>query len=70
MTKIEINNDSECNEKINKNWAAIVNYMDSDVREQVHRELAPCSNEEFLQRYLELDPEFITTLKQEFGIKM
>lgn len=43
---------------LNKYWNAIVNLMDDEKREQVHRELAPCSNEEFLQRYLELDKEF------------
>lgn len=38
-------------------WETIVHYMDDDIREQVHRELAPCSNEEFLARYLELHRE-------------
>ena len=51
---------------INKHWNAIVNLMNDEKREQVHRELAPCSNEEFLQRYLELDNEFKMVLK-EFG---
>jgi hypothetical protein len=32
----------------------IVNYMDDDTREAVHNELAPCSEIEFLSRYLEL----------------
>jgi hypothetical protein len=39
------------------NWQTIVNYMDDDIREQVHRELAPCTNEEFLSRYMELHRE-------------
>lgn len=38
----------------NFDWDAIVNLMDDELREQVHAELAPCSNEEFLTRYLEL----------------
>lgn len=29
-------------------------YMDDDTREAVHAELAPCSDVEFLTRYLEL----------------
>ena len=52
---------------LNKNWNAIVNLMDDEKREQVHRELAPCSNEKFLQRYLELDEKFETVLRG-FGI--
>lgn len=32
-------------------------YMDDDTREQAHDELAPCTDEEFLARYLELAPE-------------
>lgn len=31
-------------------------YMDDGTREQVHNELAPCTDEEFLERYLELAP--------------
>lgn len=33
---------------------AIVNYMDDESREQVNKELAPCTEQEFLTRYLEL----------------
>ena len=47
----------------------IASYMNNDIREQVHRELAPCEPEEFLARYLELDPGFEITLRQEFGFK-
>ena len=38
-------------------WAVIVHYMDDDTRELVHRELAPCTEAEFLSRYLELAPD-------------
>lgn len=38
-------------------WQIIVETMDSDIREQVHSELAPCTRLEFLQRYLELAEE-------------
>ena len=35
----------------------LVEYMDDEIREAVHRELAPCSEVEFLMRYLELADE-------------
>ena len=38
-------------------WNAIVQMMDDDTREKVHDELAPCTELEFLIRYLELAPE-------------
>lgn len=34
-------------------YEAFVNAMDDDLREELHAELAPCSNEEFLERYKE-----------------
>ena len=37
-------------------WEQVVELMDDDTREQVHAELAPCTEEEFLTRYLELAP--------------
>lgn len=40
-------------------WEAVVNIMDDDTREAVHAELAPCSEAEFLARYLELSEEDI-----------
>lgn len=45
-------------------------YMDDEKREQVHRELAPCSPEEFLRRYCELDETFENLLKIEFSIEL
>lgn len=38
-------------------WDAIVSYMDDDIREQIHGELAPCTEEAFWARYVELDAE-------------
>jgi len=35
----------------------IVNMMDDDIREKVHAELAPTSDEKFLERYIELHKE-------------
>ena len=41
-------------------WEAIVFYMDNDMRKYLHRKLAPCTNEEFLQAYLDECPAFVT----------
>jgi len=38
-------------------------YMDNDVRERVHAELAPCTPTEFLKRYLIYEPGFSTVVK-------
>ena len=35
-------------------WDVVVNMMDDDTREKVHSELVPCTEVEFLTRYLEL----------------
>ena len=48
----------------------IASYMDDETRETVHFELAPCEPEEFLTRYLELDPDFKELLNSEFGIEV
>lgn len=55
---------------IETNWDAIVNLMDDDIREKVHFERAPCTEEAFLQRYLQLDSDFENVLQTEFGIEM
>ena len=51
---------------LDKYWDAIVNMMDDDNRERVAFELAPCTVEAFLERYLELDPDFQNVLDSEF----
>ena len=38
--------------------------MNTDIREKVHDELAPCTNEEFINRYLEYDPSFISIYEE------
>ena len=35
-------------------WESVVMLMDDKLREQVHAELAPCSEEDFAKRYCEL----------------
>lgn len=48
----------------------IATYMNDDIREKVHFELAPCEPVDFLKRYLELDkdPDFWDILENEFNI--
>lgn len=48
----------------------IAGYMNDEIREQVHAEFAPCTPEEFLTRYLQLDCEFINLLLFEFNIEI
>lgn len=61
MKQISINNGAtyttaaEALEEISLDTMA--EYMDSDTREAVHNELAPCSDIEFLERYLEIAPD-------------
>lgn len=45
-------------------WESVASYMNDDVRETVHAELAPCTEVVFLRRYLELDPDFIALLDE------
>lgn len=37
-----------------KDFDVWVNLMDDELREQVHAELAPCTDETFLERYKQL----------------
>lgn len=32
-------------------WIEIASFMDEDIRDELHNELAPCTNEEFLSAY-------------------
>lgn len=38
-------------------WDILVSFMDEDARNEANYELAPCTNIEFLTRYLELAPD-------------
>lgn len=49
-------------------WA-VVSYMDDDIRESLHLQLAPCTNSDFMTAYINEDPDFEDLLDNEFGIK-
>lgn len=46
----------------------IATYMDDDIRESLHYELAPCEPDVFLKEYIKRDPGFEKLLYSEFGI--
>lgn len=50
--------ENECEDeqtnRVQTSWDAIAELMDDEIREQVHAELAPCTEEEFFARYCEL----------------
>ena len=48
----------------------IATYMQDEVREDVHADLAPCSNEEFLVEYCKRDADFEELLRTEFSIDL
>lgn len=58
MKSISINNGASFCEPAeaieNMSWDTITSFMDPDIMEQVASEIAPCTNEIFLNRYLEL----------------
>jgi hypothetical protein len=43
--------DKELDELSGEAWSDIVFYMDRDIRERTHQELAPCSKSAFWRRY-------------------
>ena len=58
------------NEVTQEQMDVIVVLMDDEIRERVHRELAPCTPEAFLKRYCELVPEFEEVLNGEFSVEL
>ena len=44
--------------------------MNEDLRERVHNELTPRSNESILKEYCEVDNSFEKVLYDEFGIEL
>lgn len=53
----------------NETWENIVNYMDDDIRNNVHDKLSPCTNREFLLEYCKHDDKF-EKLLLEFNIHL
>lgn len=48
----------------------IGSYMNDEIREDLHADLAPCAPEEFLSAYLERDPDFLNLLENEFDFRL
>lgn len=51
-------------------WEDIVNYMDDEIREKVHYDLAPCTNREFLLEYCEHDKSFARIVSLLYDISL
>lgn len=43
--------------KLKFDMDVLVNYMDDEIREKLHNEIAPCTDEEFVAKYEELHKE-------------
>jgi Zn-finger nucleic acid-binding protein len=39
-------------------WYTFESLIDNDIRKRVHSEIAPCTDQEFLDLYLKYDPDF------------
>lgn len=50
----------------NEDMRNIAEYMNDEIREELHGKLAPCSNEKFLHEYVKRDPEILEILRNEF----
>jgi len=44
--------------------------MNDEIREKLHRVLAPCTPEDFLKAYVKEDPDFEDLLYSEFSIEL
>lgn len=47
----------------------IADYMNDEIREELHAKLAPCTTEEFLREYIQRDPEILEILRNEFDFR-
>ncbi len=54
----------------NRVMEVIQYYMDNEIREELHRKYAPCSNDYFLKKYCEKDTDFASILFEEFNINV
>lgn len=48
----------------------IATYMNDEIREDLHFEMAPCDPEGFLRAYVGRDPDFEELLNSEFSIEL
>ena len=69
---MSVSNEREVNDmKITNEVMKVIEvYMDDDIRELVHYEIAPCTNDEFVARYCELDEDFEELIYMELGIEI
>lgn len=51
-------------------FETVVNQMDDGIREGLHRDLAPCTMDEFMTAYCQNDLDIIDFLAHEFGITL
>ena len=54
----------------NEEMNDIASYMNDDLREAIHLELAPCTNEDFILTYCNAEPTFEDFLNEEFHIEL
>lgn len=67
MKKLETElNNLKNEENFSKDFEVIVTYMNDEIREQLHSEIAPCSELYFLRQYAKKDPSIIDVMEQEF----
>jgi len=62
VTDLVINNVNQG--KVVCDWEVLAMLMDDDLRNQVHDAFVGESNEEFLEEYLKLDPDFMRVIQQ------
>lgn len=53
-----------CEDAIEAHWEAIVEAMDDGIREELHRELAPCEKMDFLAAYMAEDDSLLDLLNE------
>jgi hypothetical protein len=53
-------------ENFSKAFEVLVTYMNEEICEEVHHEVAPCTALYFLRQYAKKDPSIIAVLEQEF----
>jgi hypothetical protein len=69
-TRREGENMRTLKEVTNEEMNDIASYMNDELRESIHFDLAPCTNEEFIIAYCNADPTFEDLLNEEFHIEL